>query len=159
MQDRFKFRVWDKDQKIMKECTQITLDKDQKGSMGDIKGKVTAHLIYQPHYILMQCTGLKDKNGKLIYEGDIMNVLIDSLKPHYIKQVVVWDRKEWQLKTYNKDYRKNCSECGRQLRTKCKCCSEYFSSTGHTNFKEFYNGITIGNIYENPELLEECEDE
>lgn len=101
------------------------------------------------------CTGLKDKNGTLIYEGDIMNVLIDSFKPHYIKQVVVWDRKEWQLKTFNKDYRKNCSECGRQLRTKCKCCSEYFSATGHTNFKEFYNGIVIGNIYENKELLNE----
>jgi hypothetical protein len=83
-----------------------------------------------------------------------MNVLIDSSKPHYIKQVVVWDRKEWQLKTFNKDYRKNCSECGRQLRTKCKCCSEYFSASGHTNFKEFYNGIVIGNIYENKELLE-----
>lgn len=153
MNDRFKFRVFDKiNSKWMDKCL---LDIDE----GYLLGYYDNQQAYKRRYVLMQCTGLKDKNGKLIYEGDIVNVLIDSLKPQYLKQVVVWDRKEWQLKTYNKDYRKNCSECGRQLRTKCKCCSEYFSSTGHTNFKEFYNGIVIGNIYENPELLKEYKDE
>lgn len=62
MTDRFKFRAWDTAQNTMKECTQITLDKD----------KVIVHLVYQPQYIVMQSINRKDKNGKLIFIGDIV---------------------------------------------------------------------------------------
>ena len=103
---------------------------------------------------LSQCTGLKDKNGKMIYEGDIVNVFVDSIKPHYIPHVVIWDRKEWQLAQQNKNYKK-CENCANRNKTKCSYCKEYFMSSAHTNFKDFYNGFVIGNIYENPELLEE----
>lgn len=125
MQDRFKFRVWEKDQKVMKDVTQITIDKDQTGSMCGVKGKVTAHLIYQPHYILMQCTGLKDKNGKLIFEGDI---LADA-KHKYIVEWSLSDgyfiRKPWICELF-------CYRIDKE-------------TTRNTKI--------IGNIYENPELL------
>lgn len=102
---------------------------------------------------LIQSTGLKDKNCKLIYEGDIINVKIDGLKTSFIPMVVLWDRKEWRLKQYNKSFKQNCSACEVKTKRKCEYCSQYFSTSGHTNFKEFYNNEVIGNIYENKELL------
>jgi hypothetical protein len=133
MQDRFKFRVWEKDQKIMKECTQITLDKDQKGSMCDVKGKVTAHLIYQPHYILMQCTGLKDKNGNLIYEGDILGGIYENLDIFYCPQCM-------QFELHAKGYG-------------CMCCN---GDIHWCEVVEDNNKLeVIGNIYENEETLNE----
>lgn len=130
MQDRFKFRVWETDQKIMKDCTQITLDKDQTGSMCDVKGKVTAHLVYQPHYIVMQCTGLKDKNGKLIYEGDIV-------KANYITPI--GENKE-----------KICTiEFNR-----CAFWIHYDSFASYLANEECEYEI-VGNIYENKDLLNE----
>nr|DAZ73315.1 MAG TPA: YopX protein [Caudoviricetes sp.] len=40
---------------------------------------------------ICQCTGLKDKNGKLIWENDIVET-------QYGKAVVVWDKSEWRIK-------------------------------------------------------------
>lgn len=40
---------------------------------------------------ICQCTGLKDKNGKLIWENDIVET-------QYGKAVVVWDKSGWRIK-------------------------------------------------------------
>lgn len=157
MQDRFKFRAYYKVDKKMHNVNAVIAQENcielfevgEEPSPEDFKGIITAR---KEMCVLMQCTGLKDKSGKLIYEGDIVNVFFDIIKPHYMPFVVIWDRKEWQLAQLNKNYKK-CENCNRNY-TKCKYCKKFFMATGHTNFKDFYNGFVIGNIYENPELLE-----
>lgn len=76
---------------------------------------------------LMQSTGLKDKNGKEIFEGDIVLVL-DS--PY----TVFYDNEKGSYRLKPHDDRWNV---------------DYMS-----NFSHGGNFEIIGNIYENPELLE-----
>ena len=77
---------------------------------------------------ILQCTGLKDKNGKLIYEGDILLSL--ATKSHI--GVVCWDKEKAYFKINGKGIAYNA------LQTFCS--------------KNAFE--VIGNIYENPELLE-----
>jgi uncharacterized phage protein (TIGR01671 family) len=76
---------------------------------------------------ICQCTGLKDKNGKLIWENDIVNLKIG-------KAIVIWDKAEWRIK-WIKDtiWRKDL----------------HFWIN-----EDDWKGEVIGNIFDNPELLE-----
>ena len=79
-------------------------------------------------YELMQYTGLKDKNGKEIYEGDIMKDECE-LKERPCKRhtgVVMWEDYRWKI------------DLG-------------FPSCDTVHTAE--SGVVIGNIYENPELI------
>ena len=118
---RFKFRVW-------------------KGQENRMVYDVTYlnPLILDPaikeenkHNILMQCTGLKDRNGKLIYEGDIVRFY--SLYGHATFEIK-WSE-EFAAFGYEDD-------------------ETDFSELGRLYDEAAYVEV-IGNIYQDIELLKE----
>ena len=126
MQDRFKFRVWDETEKNMVYFDGIFYNKKPY-----TEGSSFPQYDSSPHYHklsdLMQSTGFKDENGKLIYEGDIVQVfhVSGTMQGRYFFGVVKWNN----LKS-----------------------GFYIEKYGTIDDDDVYK--VIGNIYKNPELLE-----
>jgi len=88
---------------------------------------------------VMQFTGLKDKNEKEIYEGDIIMWIADGLN----KRAVV----KWKFNGYIAKRVDNMAN---------ECYSNEFKFQVFIPVREDkFDGEVIGNIYENPELLED----
>lgn len=89
---------------------------------------------------IMQYTGLKDKNGREIYEGDILKLInVFSTEIIEVKQPELFECDAFMVYGY-------------------KFCSGWFiDDYNNLNLRRFYscNPEVIGNIYENPELLKQ----
>lgn len=128
MSREIKFRVWDKDLKKMHICGENQHDSisfsylENEAHYYNLQNGCGSSTDGSGTYELMQYTGLKDKNGKEIFEGDV----VKCFKIH--NSIVCMAEYAWGLKT---------------------------KTLGFIPFSEIYGHFeVIGNIYENPELLE-----
>ena len=137
MSREIKFRAWDKKNKSFipddNEFKEYMIGLDGKFYKMDfysgVSGYEDGNLIWNEleNIVLMEYTGLKDKNGKEIYEGDIV---FSESNQYYKQDEIIWD----------------CFGMGWDIGKKdsWKLRSPMSSKTE-----------IIGNIYENPELITE----
>jgi len=125
--DRFKFRAWDKEENGM----------SKPFTINELALTTAIPKYVIDNYIIMQCTGLKDKNGKLIFEGDIIEhrYKFFETQPEIVSRLeVLWEDEYSAFSGFNNN----------KIR--------FSIGPGMRFLRDFE---IIGNIYENPELLEE----
>lgn len=132
-----KFRAWDKRKNVMRDVAVLHFTKNGKTNFIEYWINPTELKSYHVRNIeLMQSTGLKDKNGVEIFEGDVVLFSVsDGFNHLYHEKVIV-----------------QASECHSGL--VCKLVDLdleyriYYDPVFHIDYE------VIGNIYENSELLE-----
>lgn len=103
---------------------------------------------------IQQSTGLKDKNGKLIFEGDVVrvddNLYVDGVPEGYENKYAIINYREEQAKWYFEFMPKNNS--GEHI---CELVCDFWHFVDintKPNTLEYIE--VIGNIYENSDLIE-----
>lgn len=103
--------------------------------------KALAHGCVDPATV-GQYTGLKDKNGKRIFEGDIVRVTyaVNGREKVFFTGDVKFEDGAFYLYLYSRGQKTKGLLCG-------------FANAVHTEDEGIFCGV-VGNIHDNPELLE-----
>ena len=146
-----RFRAWDKEYKEMVQADALVFD-EQIIKATYKNGNVVKEDL--KNYVLMQSTGLRDKNGKEIFEGDVLK-FNDSWENHCYEGYV-----DGEIEGVN--YVEIQSESTGFIFCKTKYPDSslfYYANEEHLTFQEIlgygdFGFEVVGNIYENPELAE-----
>ena len=127
---QIKFRAWDKTSDVMR--TDISsIDYDSTGNICQINVITGTDILFpEKEAVLMQYTDLKDKNGVEIYEGDI----VDCERHGFTTSI---------------EYYGGAFRCRSEGVPLSLYIDECYADKDDNNQLE-----VIGNIYENPELVE-----
>lgn len=146
MKNKFRKRVFDNDDKKMYDVIFLNYENNSVEWYNDKNKKRAAFIEEVP---TVQCTGLKDKNGKLIYEGDILDLYVSSKKLY--RYEVKYEIGSFMLESQDEifDFPKVWNDYVYPL------SQLYYEYQNEENFIDQCE--VVGNIYENPELLKEEE--
>jgi hypothetical protein len=133
-----KFRIWNGTRFVTNADTYI---KTSDGSLWDYEedygGTFSSHkILWSAAGKIQQYTGLKDKNGVKIYEGDILERIGNG---SFCKLLVYWDE----------------PNCGFFTKRSFNLHGEGTPISDHNiNISDWTYWVVVGNIFENPELIE-----
>lgn len=144
MNREIKFRVWDTENQEFFYPDELRIQYNQIGWTADHYLDIDSYETKPEEYVLQQFTGLFDKNGKEIYEGDILNWESNSMS-HRLGECkrtriveVKWDQEKAAFIT--------CEIGHKGIIPTWKMDANDF------NGKPFIKEV-IGNVFENKELL------
>lgn len=141
-----KFRAWDKDSKVMRSWKDLILTKDDGDDFWLIGHKENACITSFDHeQILMQSTGLKDKNGVEIFEGDVFIKVFRTIEIPTGKNGV--EKVKGVVKFHAGAFKVYIDGWGYDL------LSDVLKSQNFSEHIDYWEHEIVGNIYENPELL------
>lgn len=125
---RPKFRAWDSAKKEMFKDTFAITESGQVVVVEQENVMCPPDYVFVDHLVIMQSTGIKDKNGQEIFEGDILK------NNKYTTSSVFYEKGAY------------CVKFRRTPNTTV--------TMNVISFIEKYKTKIVGNIYENQELLE-----